>query len=150
MSPRSSFESHEPPDAGLARVRFALQQPGDARELGHLGCRQPHRSSHMADGLRKRPFWVRESRYSNSRSPAELSREFGSTAQTVMNSLAQAARNANSDETCHPLRSKVGHGFRWPVASDLVATDQARCANQAERVAMSHHLAFDRSAPGRA
>ncbi len=48
----------------------------------------------------------------------------------------------NSDETCHPLRSKVGHGFRWPVASDFVATDQARCASQAERVATSHHLAF--------
>jgi hypothetical protein len=54
----------------------------------------------------------------------------------------RATLSANSDET--------RHGFRRPAASDLVATTQARYASQAERVATSHHLAFDRSAPGRA
>ena len=32
----------------------------------------------------------------------------------------------------------------------LVATGQARCVSQAERVATSRHLTFDKSAPGRA
>jgi len=53
-------------------------------------------------------------------------------------------------EVRHPFRFEVGHDFRLIVASGLVATDQAHCASQVERVATSCRLAFDRSEPSQA